>query len=522
MKFALISVSNKTGIVEFVKLLLKNSYTILASSGTFKLLKENNLSVIEVKDYTGFDELLSGRVKTLHPFIHAGLLARDIVEDEKDLEKFHKHKIDLLVCNLYPFENTIAKPHVTEEEAIENIDIGGVALLRSAAKNYKRVLVVPSYEDYEEVAKNIKEDASFDEHLRVKMAIKAFDICAKYDVAITNWLNTSYEKNYNENVQQKFFLQDYEKTELRYGENPHQKAESYKPYKTENIGVLQGNLLQGKALSYNNILDCDLAYRASLSFSPYATAVVVKHQTPIGIASLSKDENMQAIALRQAIKSDPVSAYGGIIALNKEFDEACCKEIEGLFVECIVALSFSDGAREYLSKRKNCRLITLPFSPLKTQMEMKSIIGGILVQEIDIIKETELENLNCATEKKATKEELSLAIFAWKACQLVKSNAILLANKEASCFCTVGIGTGQPNRVDAAKDAIKRAGDNLKGAIMASDGFIPFTDTIKLAHENGINLIIQPGGSIRDDECIKYCNENDIAMLFTKIRHFKH
>ncbi len=517
MKIALISVSDKTGIVELARSLLKASYSILASGGTFKILKENNIEAIEIKDYTGFEELLSGRVKTLHPFIHAGLLARDTKEDEADLAKLHKGKIDLLICNLYPFERTIESPEATETDGIENIDIGGVALLRSASKNYKRVLVVSSPEDYDEVIKNI--ETGFDEKLRAKMAIKAFDVCAKYDVAIANWLKMLYEKRYNEKTGEDLFLPCYEKNDLRYGENPHQKARSYKLKQSENMGILQGNLLQGKPLSYNNILDCDLAYRATLSFLSFSCAVVVKHQTPIGIAMT---EDNPSIALKWAIKSDPVSAYGGIIAFNKEFDASCCKEIENLFVECIVAKSFSEEAKSILQKRKNCRLIELDFSPLKTCEEMKSIIGGVLVQDLDIIKETEVKNIHCVTEEKVSYEDMPLAIFAWKACQLIKSNSILLSAKIDSSFCTIGIGTGQPNRVDAARDAITRAGGNLEKTVLASDGFIPFVDTVKLADENGIKTIIQPGGSIRDDECIKYCNENGIAMLFTGTRHFKH
>ncbi|MGP1414913.1 MAG: bifunctional phosphoribosylaminoimidazolecarboxamide formyltransferase/IMP cyclohydrolase [Treponema sp.] len=518
MKIALISVSDKTGIVEFAKELSKNSYTILASSGTFKILKENKIDVIEVSEYTGFQELLSGRVKTLHPFIHAGLLARDSEEDEADLAKLHKGKIDLLVCNLYPFEKTIAKLDATEVDGIENIDIGGVALLRSAAKNYKRVLVVPSFEDYERVIENIEK--GFDEKLRNEMAIKAFDICARYDVAITDWLKDIYEKKYDEESSENLLLLDGKKNILRYGENPHQKAKSYKLKSSENIGILQGKLLQGKPLSYNNILDCDLAYRATLSFSNFACAVIVKHQTPTGIATT---ENDPSLSLKYAIKSDPVSAFGGIIALNKEFDESCCKEIENLFVECIVAKSFNEKAREILKQRKNCRLIELPFLPLKTQEEMKSIIGGVLVQDFDIVQENEVENIHCVTEKDVKVEDMPLAIFAWKACQLVKSNAILVSSRDGQCFFTIGIGTGQPNRVDAAKDAITRAGDNLtKDTVLASDGFIPFIDTLELANKNGIKTIIQPGGSIRDEDCIKYCNENDISMLFTGTRHFKH
>ncbi len=518
MKIALISVSDKTGIVDFAKKLSKNSYTILASGGTFKILNENNINAVEVKDYTGCEELLKGRVKTLHPFIHAGLLARDNVEDEADLAKLNKDKIDLLVCNLYPFEKTIESPNVTEIDGIENIDIGGVALLRSAAKNHKRVLVVSSPEDYDEVIENMNDDGAFNEKLRKKMAIKAFDVCAKYDVAIANWLKTVYEKNYNEKTGEDLFLLGYEKSDLRYGENPHQKAISYRHKQTKNKGILQGNLLQGKPLSYNNILDCDLAYRATLAFSA-CTAVVVKHQTPTGIATT---ENEPSIALKMAIKSDPISAYGGIIALNKEFDVLCCKEIENLFVECVVATSFTSEAKQILQKRKNCRLIELEFSPLKAQQEMKSIIGGVLVQDMDILSEIELENIHCVTDKKVGKEDMALAIFAWKACHLVKSNSVLLSAKVGSSLCTIGIGTGQPNRVDAARDAITRAGRNFERAILASDGFIPFVDTVKLAHENGIKIIIQPGGSIRDEECIKYCNENDMTMLFTGTRHFKH
>ena len=521
MKTVLISVSNKTGIEKLAKALKTAGYRILSSGGTASYLMERAIEVEKVEDYTHSPELLSGRVKTLHPAIHAGLLAREDNEtDIADLKRLGFYKIDILVCNLYPFEKTIAKEGATEEEIIENIDIGGVTLLRSSAKNYQRVLTVSSPDDYDEVIKNI--ESGFSLKFKEKMAIKAFSLCARYDVAISEWLNNHYEEREKESLAlDKFVLMRDEKL-LRYGENPHQEARSYRCGILEE-GILSAKVLQGKELSYNNILDLDIAFRVASSFSSSA-AVVVKHQCPTGIAEVD-DEKEKKLAIRYAIKADPVSAYGGILAFNKECDLECCNEIEGLFLECIVAPSFSKEALESLAKRKNCRVLSLPFPTLSKQNEIKSIVGGFLLQDMDMIKEEELQNLHYVTKTKADKSAVKKFEFAWKACQMIKSNAIVLVSElSEGCtgYYTCGIGGGQPNRVDAARDAIRRAEGNTHGAVLASDAFIPFVDTIKEAYQAGITMIIQPGGSIRDEECIQFCDEHDISMVFVGKRHFKH
>jgi len=520
MKTVLISVSDKKGVEILAKAFKYLGYRILASGGTAFYLQERKIEVEKVEDYTHSPEILQGRVKTLHPAIHAGLLARETKEDEADLKMLGLTHIDILVCNLYPFEKTIAKKSATEEEIIENIDIGGVALLRAAAKNYKRVLTVSSPDDYNEVIKNLENGFSI--QFKEKMAVKAFSICARYDVAIADWLQNHYEKREITKLSlDKFVLMSDEKP-LRYGENPHQVASSYKCGKGED-GILSAKVLQGKELSYNNILDLDIAFRVASNYA-FSSAVVVKHQCPTGIAEVC-DEKEKKLAIRYAIKADPVSAYGGILAFNKEFDEACCEEVAGLFLECIVAPSFSEKALVLLAKRKNCRLLCLPFTPLKKQFELKSIVGGFLLQDMDVVKDDELKNFHCVTTAKIERQnDVKKLEFAWKACQMIKSNAILLAKEIEECdgYYTCGIGGGQPNRVDAARDAIRRAEGNADGAVLASDAFIPFVDTIKEAYDHGIKIVVQPGGSIRDEECIQFCNEHDISMVFVGVRHFKH
>lgn len=525
MKWALISVSDKTGIVEFAKYLENFSYNFLASRGSARYLEEHGIKAIKIEDYTKCEELLEGRVKTLHPYIHAGLLARDREEDNAILLKLNIHKIDLLICNLYPFESVVKKEEAKEDEIIENIDIGGVSLLRSAAKNYKRVLLASSPNDYKEIMDAISNKTETSIKLKEKMAGKAFSLCAHYDILISDWLKTKYQKANNELPFDDDYIPLKDHIPLRYGENPHQASFSYKKPSSSQLGILNASLLQGSPLSYNNILDLDLALRAILPFS-HASATIVKHQSPTGIGEV-ENEDMAYIAVRYAIKGDPVSAYGGILAFNRCFDEACCHEIEGLFLECIIAPAFSENAKIILKKRKKCRILELPFPSLKDLQktsEMRSIIGGYVFQDMDLYCEDDIKDFRCVTRRKVADEDWNHIYFSWKAVYALRSNAILLSSKIKECagYYTCGIGSGQPNRVDATKDAIRRGGNDVPYSILASDGFIPFIDTLKEAMEQGISTIIQPGGSIRDDECIAYCNEHNLAMIFTGKRHFKH
>ena len=525
MKWALISVSDKTGIVDFAKYLQHLSYNFLASRGSAKYLEEHGIKATKIEDYIQCEELLNGRVKTLHPYIHAGLLARDKKEDNDTLVKLNIHKIDILICNLYPFESIVKKEDAKEDDVIENIDIGGVSLLRSAAKNYKRVLVASSFDDYKKIMDALSDTGESDIKLREEMAGKAFSLCAHYDILISNWLKTKYQKDNKELPFDDEYISLKTHIPLRYGENPHQASFAYKNPSSFSLGVLDAHLLQGTPLSYNNILDLDLAMRATLPFS-YATATIVKHQSPIGIGEVWS-EDMAYQAVRYAIKGDPVSAYGGILAFNRCFDKACCHEIEGLFLECIIAPSFSEDAKMILQKRKKCRILELSFpstTKLKKTSEIRSIIGGYIFQDMDLYCEDDIKDFRCVTKRKIEKEDWNHIYFSWKAIYALRSNAILLSSKMKECtgYYTSGIGSGQPNRVDATKDAIRRGGSDASYSILASDAFIPFIDTLKEAMEQRISIIVQPGGSIRDEECIAYCNEHNLAMVFTGKRHFKH
>jgi len=539
MGLVLASVSDKTGLVEFAKRLKKKGFDFIASGGTARTLKQENIAVREVSEYTSSPEILGGRVKTLHPVIHGGILARNTYTDKNELKKLNIDEIDIVIVNLYPFEDTATDVLSTEEDCIENIDIGGVALLRAAAKNYARVTVVCNSSDYDTVANEIEQAGVTSLETRKKLAYKAFVLCTKYDAAIAAWMKRvlnietddtdtcSYNFMHNNDMSSK--PQPASKLhELRYGENPHQKAWYY-PHalagkNTENT-VLGGNVLQGKELSFNNILDADAAWRAVSMFDKPA-AVVVKHLTPCGIAELGLEEQNLKTALEAAIACDPVSAYGSIIAVNRTFDKNCFEAIEKLFAECIVAPSFSEDVKPLLAKKKNLRLIEQPLSYSAAFYETKSVLGGFLMQERDSGDPVGTEYKNAAKREASAKETLLLK-FAMKACTMVKSNAILLAapifpeNIEQG-ICSVGIGCGQPNRVDAAKQAIIRAGKKAENAVLASDAFFPFADTIEAAAAAGISAVIQPGGSIHDDLSIAECNKHGMAMLITGVRHFKH
>lgn len=499
MPKALLSVYDKSGLVEFANGLVELGWDLLASGGTAKLLKENGLKVVEVADYTGSPEILNGRVKTLHPAIHGGLLARNTEDDISQLNKLGWSPIDLVAVNLYPFEATVAKENTALPEAIEKIDIGGVALIRAAAKNQDRVTLLCDPHDYNEILRALR-NSEISAETRQKLAIKGFRLTAHYDTAIANYLeNIDMETLELKTVQT-----------LRYGENPHQTAEllSLNPVN----GPLGGKILQGKELSYNNLLDLDAAWRAVVSYQK-SSIVIVKHLSPCGIAS----GKSQAETFRAALASDPVSAYGGIIASNRILETDTALAIKELFVECIIAPGFQKEALEILAKKKNLRLVEMPDLNLEPLYEYRSIMRGILKQSIDLGDPVETE-WKVVTNRHPDNDELLALKFAWKACQHVKSNAIVFARGEA----TVGIGGGQPNRVDCVAIAAQRAGEKSKGAVMSSDAFFPFADSIEAAAAHGITAIIQPGGSVRDEDSIKAANDHNIAMVFTGVRHFRH
>lgn len=515
IKTALISVSDKKGIVEFVKFLSEKGVEILSTGGTARLLKENSLPVTMVSDYTGFPEMMDGRVKTLHPKIHGGLLGkRDDANHMKAMEKHNIKPIDMLVVNLYPFEATIAKKDCSFEDAIENIDIGGPSMVRSAAKNNKDVAVVVNSDSYEKLTQELKDnDFSITKKTRLLLAQEAFAHTARYDSLISNYLLEKNETN-------KFvFPENYhiplkKIQDLRYGENPHQSAAFYMDAQSGNTDITQAQQLQGKELSFNNIIDVEAALNVVLEFNKTAS-VIIKHTNPCGIGL---DESLVE-AYRKARETDPVSAFGGIIGFNKTVDEQTAQEITTTFVEAIIAPDYEDKALEILAKKKNLRLMKLPMQEKsgKNRIDIKKVSGGVLLQNNDDIDLIESQ-LKVVTEKQPSDAQWESLRFAWKAAKHVKSNAIVFALKDR----TIGIGAGQMSRVDSTKIAVEKARSSLKGTVMASDAFFPFRDAVDAAAEHGIAAIIQPGGSIKDNEVIAAANEHKIAMVFTGIRHFKH
>ncbi|RME78720.1 MAG: bifunctional phosphoribosylaminoimidazolecarboxamide formyltransferase/IMP cyclohydrolase PurH [Chloroflexi bacterium] len=505
MPVALMSVSDKTGLVSFARSLADAGWEFVASGGTANTLRQAGLDVKDVADLTQAPEMLGGRVKTLHPVVHAGILARPTDEDRAELARLGIREIDMVVCNLYPFQQTVANPDVSLNEAIEQIDIGGVTLLRAAAKNYARVTVVCDPADYEAVAAAITEKGFVPLAERANLARKAFAHTAQYDAAITNYLSGQSAARLPDLLTPVLVkIQD-----MRYGENPHQRAALYGLENTD--GPLGGRLLQGKPLSYNNVLDLDAAWQAAQAFEA-PTVVIVKHLSPCGIASAAT----LAEAFPPALASDPVSAFGGVIAVNREFSADIATALGDLFVEAIAAPAFSDEAREILSSRKNCRLVEIPSADLPA-VELRTVTGGVLVQERDAGDPPDVR-WEVVTERYPTEEEITALKFAWTACQFVKSNAIVFAVGTA----TVGIGTGQPSRVDAVKLAAGKAGEQAKGAVMASDAFFPFPDGIEAAAEAGVTAVVQPGGSVRDEQVIAAANRLGMAMVFTGVRHFRH
>ena len=521
---ALISVSDKTGIVEFAQALTERGVDILSTGGTARLLAEKNIPVTEVSDYTGFPEMMDGRVKTLHPKVHGGVLGRR-GQDDGIMEQHGINPIDIVVVNLYPFAETVAKEGCTLADAVENIDIGGPTMVRSAAKNHKDVTIVVNAHDYDRViAEMDANDKSLTQATRFDLAIAAFEHTASYDGMIANYFGTmvpSYGENKEGDNESKFprtFNQQFEKKQdMRYGENSHQAAAFYVEANPEEASVSTARQIQGKALSYNNIADTDAALECVKEFDEPA-CVIVKHANPCGVA-LGKDV---LEAYNRAFKTDPTSAFGGIIAFNRELDAATATAItERQFVEVIIAPSVSAEAIKIIAAKKNLRLLECgEWSTKTTEFDIKRVNGGLLVQDRDqgMVSEDELK---VVSKRQPTAEELKDALFCWKVAKYVKSNAIVYSKGDM----TIGVGAGQMSRVYSAKIAgIKAADEGLvvEGCAMASDAFFPFRDGIDAAAEAGIKCVIQPGGSMRDDEVIAAADEHGMAMIFTGMRHFRH
>jgi phosphoribosylaminoimidazolecarboxamide formyltransferase/IMP cyclohydrolase len=510
MPRAILSVHDKTGLIPFARGLHDLGWVLIASGGTARLLSEAGLPVNEVAAYTGSPEILGGRVKTLHPAIHGGLLARDTPADHGELLSLGWDYIDLVACNLYPFEQTVADPNVTLADAIENIDIGGVTLIRAAAKNHQRVTLVCSPDGYQAVLAEARA-GTISLETRRRLAVKGFQLTAHYDAAIQAYLaGLAGANNGHKPEDEAFSVALFPVQRLRYGENPHQSAVlySYEP----GGGPLGGEVLQGKELSYNNLLDLDAAWKAAVSFER-PTLCIVKHLSPCGIASADD----LATAYAAAYACDTRSAFGGVIAANRAFDAPAARALGDLFVECIAAPGFTVEARDVLKARKNCRLVAMPDLTIEPLYELRSVNRGVLRQDVD--RGDPLEALwKVVSQRPPTDAEWTSLRFAWKACQHVKSNAIVLARGEA----TVGIGGGQPNRVDCVRIAAERAGALAPGAVMASDAFFPFADSVQLAAQAGVTAIVHPGGSVRDAESLAAADAAGMAMVVTGTRHFRH
>lgn len=512
MPKAILSVHDKTNLLPFARGLSELGWTLIASGGTARTLRENQVPVTEVAEYTGSPEILGGRVKTLHPAIHGGLLARSKASDQKELQDLNWDYIDLVAVNLYPFEETIAKPNVTLDDAIENIDIGGVTLIRAAAKNFQRVTLVCDPGDYDAVLNELRAGGVRDA-TRKTLALKGFALTSHYDTAIHSYLS-NMESSVPSAVNAPLRLTAYPVQTLRYGENPHQKATLYSF--TPGGGALGGRVLQGKELSYNNLLDLDAAWRGAVSYAA-TSIVIVKHLSPCGIATA----DTLCDAFQYALASDPISAFGGVIATNRAFDAETASALGDLFVECIAAPTFTDGAREILAKRKNLRLLEMPDLEITPRYELRTITRGLLQQDADFGDPAGTE-WKVVSKRAPNDDELRALQFAFRACQHVKSNSIVFARSFEHGQGTVGIGGGQPNRVDCVKIATERAGDRAKGSVMASDAFFPFPDSVELAARAGITAIVHPGGSVRDSESLAVADANNIAMLVTGVRHFRH
>lgn len=510
---ALLSVFDKQGIVELGQTLTELGAELVSTGGTAALLKENHIAVTPVELVTGFPEMLGGRVKTLHPHIHGALLARrDKPEDTQDLQQQGIATLDLVAVNLYPFKATVAQHDTAIDEAIEQIDIGGVALLRAAAKNYRYVTVLSDPADYGQVITQLRTDGDVSVDLRKRLAVKAFQQTARYDAFISEWLARNLVDADAREFPGVLSMRATKAGDLRYGENPHQRGALYRL--PNGGGLAHAEQLHGKGMSYTNWLDAEGAWQAVQQFTEPA-AVVVKHTSPCGIATHSTLET----AYRHALESDSVSAFGGVVAVNRSLDVDTAAAIDEIFTEIILAPDFAPDALELLVQKRNRRLLRVP--PLTVPgSEIRAIPGGFIAQTRDHAEAT--IDMQTVTERRPSEAEREALAFAWRAIVQVKSNAIALAQSIDGGFATVGIGTGQPSRIDAIRQAIEKAGDAAKAAVLASDAFFPFPDSVEAASDAGITAIIQPGGSIRDDESIAAANAAGMAMVFTGVRHFKH
>jgi phosphoribosylaminoimidazolecarboxamide formyltransferase/IMP cyclohydrolase len=518
---ALLSVSNKTGIVEFARKLSALRIQILSTGGTAKLLREEGVTVTDVSEFTGWPEMLGGRVKTLHPKVHGGLLfRRKHAEDEKQAQEHGIAPIDLVVVNLYPFEEAASKSYLTPEELIENIDIGGPTMLRSAAKNFESVTVVCDPADYPRVAADLEAHRDTSLALRLELARKVFATTSRYDGLITmnlerlNFHDDRLEVQHKPVLPERLHLAIRRKQELRYGENPHQSGALYVPQGHAPAGLAAAKQLQGKELSYNNYVDLESARSTVAEFDGPA-AVIIKHNNPCGAA----EQDTLLDAYTKAFACDPVSAFGGVLAFNHIVDAVTAEAVSKLFVECIVAPGFADRAQEIFAAKKNLRLLVLPHGglDLDKELQLKRILGGVLVQQPDL-GNLEGAELRVVTKRGPSPSEWHDLKFAWKVCKHVKSNAVVFAKQGA----TLAVGAGQMSRVDSVKIAVSKAQNSLHGTAVASDAFFPFPDGVEEAARAGATCFIQPGGSVRDPDVIATADRLGAAMVFTGMRHFLH
>ncbi len=504
---AVISVSDKSGLGEFTRALAGLGVEIFSTGGTQRAIAEAGVPVKGISELTGFPEILDGRVKTLHPAVHGGILARrDVPDHLGQLESHGIRLIDMVVVNLYPFVQTVSREGVDLTEALENIDIGGPTLVRASAKNFLHVLVVVDPKDYEETARRLG-DGTLDEEFRKGLARKAFRHVALYDTAIADYLSEG-----SGDFPEELTVGMVKAQELRYGENPHQDGAFYAGTLSRSVGIAGAKQLWGKELSFNNIADADAAWGAASDFEGPAVSVI-KHMNPCGLAS---HEDLTE-AYRRALAGDPVSAFGGIVACNRKIDQATAEEISKVFYEIVIAPGFDQEALDILKKRKNLRILEMASGGGGTGLEVKTVEGGFLVQTRDTGGD-DPSGWKCVTKRRPTKEELKDLEFAWTAAKHVKSNAIVLAKDRA----LVGMGAGQPNRVNSVHLALRAAGERAKGSALASDAFFPFADNVELAAGGGVGAVVQPGGSVRDEEVVETADALGMAMVFTGVRHFKH
>lgn len=518
IKRVLISVTDKTGIVEFAQGLSQFGVEILSTGGTAAQLRMNGLSVRDVSDYTGFPEMMDGRLKTLHPKIHGGLLALRDQDSHREAARNHGiDMIDMVVINLYRFEDTVAREGCSLDEAIENIDIGGPTMLRAAAKNYRFVSVVTDPADYTSILEEMKkEGGKISETTNFELSVKTFQLTARYDAAISNYLGklTPYggdSKTFSDTLTMQFKKAQ----DLRYGENPHQQAVFYREHNPFPASIANARQLHGKELSYNNIMDSDAAWNMVSDFILPA-AVIMKHANPCGAATASQDLSE---AYRKAMETDPISAFGGIVALNRPIDKKTAEEIAKTFLEVIIAPGFEEEALNLLQAKKNVRLLQISgeYQRECLGLDFRRVVGGLLVQERDM-DSFDIRTAKIVTRRVPTEEEYQALDFAWRVVKHVKSNAIVFTARDQ----LVGVGAGQMSRVDSVKIAKMKAILPTKGCVLGSDAFFPFRDGVDMAAEAGITAIIQPGGSVRDEEAIEAANEHGMAMIFAGIRHFKH